>query len=188
MKRLAAILFVLMLGILPATAESASTQPVRGATLHQKAEELLHWIYVGTSYDKAPVPKIRFVDDLEQRYRNILETQGFVDEAGKFARRVSGLYVPPEKTIYLKSDWTGRTRHETELLLHELIHYHQHLARRIYKCTKDWEYWALREASFLMTQNATYGQDVDEIDREYEKVKCIPPTDKHLDYWSAGIR
>jgi hypothetical protein len=49
-------------------------------------------------------------------------------------RHVLGVYVDRTRTIYLPEDWTGRSPAETSVLVHELVHYLQHLDMRAYDC------------------------------------------------------
>ena len=63
MKPLAMAVVVLMLGILPAAAESASTQPIRGPELYAMALEMIEWIAQRTEYTSNGVPRIVFVDN-----------------------------------------------------------------------------------------------------------------------------
>ena len=62
MKRFAATVVILMLGILPATAENVTTEPVRGADLDAMVREVLDWIAQNPEYSVSGSPDVVFVD------------------------------------------------------------------------------------------------------------------------------
>ena len=64
MKRFDATLIILMLGILPAAAESVSTQPVRAAALDAMVREILEWINEHTEFSVSAPPEIVFHDQI----------------------------------------------------------------------------------------------------------------------------
>ena len=122
MKRLAIAVVVLMLSILPAAAESASTQPIRGPELYAMALEMIEWIAQRTEYTSNGVPRIVFVDNFDATIAEYeLKREGAVDDDYKF----TGSYNSLTKSVYLRDDWGGHTRKNLDTLVHELVHYAQ---------------------------------------------------------------
>ena len=154
-----------------AAAESVEPgPPLRGEALHQKAKEILHWLYTETIYGQAPVPKIEFVDNVDERYSVQAAQFGLIDDTSDKNLFVEGLYVHRERTVYLRTEWTGRTEEEIVLLVHELAHYLQLRARKKFPCMKSYEYDAIR----LSIRYIGFW-DFTKLDRLFELDSCIPP-------------
>ena len=137
MKRLAAILVILVFGILPAASESLSTQPVRGAELDAMAREILEWIILNTEeYLPSGSPRIVFVDNFQAAIvENELKSSGRVDADYEF----HGSYKPNTKTVYLLDRWSGNTPIDWADLVHELVHYVQYETSKRFECREDRE-------------------------------------------------
>ena len=141
MKRLAVAIVILMLGILPATAESVSTQPVRVAELDAMVREVLEWINRNTVYPVSGSPKIVFLDqtDIDIEEENVKREGNYTewDEGSDF--EFSGAYEPITKTVYLSFEWSGHTAGDWGILVHELVHYVQDTVGKKFECREDRE-------------------------------------------------
>ena len=135
MKRLAFALVILMLGILPAAAESTSTEPIRGAKLDAMVREILEWIIRNTEeYLPSGSPRIIFVDTFDPVIAEYeLKRKGSVDADYEF----HGLYNSNSKTGYLRDDWSGHSPNDWFTLAHELVHYAQDGADKKFECHED---------------------------------------------------
>jgi len=69
------------------------------------------------------------------QYRNMNAASG-TDAIAMYDRRT--------KTIYLRSDWSGKSPAETSALLHEVVHHLQHMASLRYRCPAEREALAYR--------------------------------------------
>lgn len=54
-------------------------------------------------------------------------------------RTVIATYDSLSNTVYLPEDWEGRTPAELSILVHEMVHHLQHLARRRHECAEAGE-------------------------------------------------
>jgi hypothetical protein len=54
-------------------------------------------------------------------------------------RGVLSMYDDSKKTIYLPEDWSGQTPAEISILIHEMVHHLQNVARLKYECPLDRE-------------------------------------------------
>ena len=133
MKRIAATIVILMLGILPVIAESTSTQPIRGAAFDAMVREEFEWITQNTDYEPSGSPEFVFVESLRG---DIRWNRG---DGTPLERDLAGRYDPATKTVYLLNEWVGGTREDWETLVHELVHYAQAKSKRHYRCRADFE-------------------------------------------------
>jgi hypothetical protein len=138
MKRLALTLVILMLGILPAAAETVSKPPVRGAELDAMVREILEWITQNTKYAPGGSPDIVFVEEISTRVEK--DSTSRTDGAPpKFIGVKIALYDPTAKRILLQHDWFGHTPSDWSTLAHELVHYAQVESGRRYRCHAEVE-------------------------------------------------
>jgi hypothetical protein len=52
---------------------------------------------------------------------------------------IEALYLTTDQTIYLPLGWTGSTPRELSILVHELVHYLQHLSGMKFACAEELE-------------------------------------------------
>ena len=141
MKRLAIAVVVLMLGILPAAAETTSTEPIRGATLDAMVREVLEWIDRNTVYSTSGSPEIVFLDqtDIEIEEENFKHEGNNTASAEGSVIKFNGSYDPITKAVYLSSEWSGHTAGDWGILVHELVHYVQDTVGKKFECREDGE-------------------------------------------------
>ncbi len=140
----------------PASARSASPQIVQEAlrpaeteifdynfepvgSLTALADEIAAWLSVNfelPAVDKPP--RIEFASPVRinaLRYRGIIKGQMTQDLAAPNAgRQTVAIYIDDTSTIYLPSGWTGKTPAETSMLVHEMVHHIQNIARIKHDC------------------------------------------------------
>lgn len=90
------------------------------------------------------LPKISFIPVskmVELRYKSLLSAQLVTANVpGKPGQRdVVSIYDDAKKTIYLREDWTGNTVSDFSILVHELVHHLQNLARLKFECPQERE-------------------------------------------------
>ena len=148
MKRLTVVVLVMMFGILPAAAQSASTEPVRGAELDAMVREILDWIIQNTEeYLPSGSPRIVFVDNFDAAIGEYeLKRKGSVDADYEF----HGFYNSYSRTVYLRDDWSGHTPNDWFTLAHELVHYAQDEADKKFACDEDKELEADVLSAYLL--------------------------------------
>ena len=125
MKRIAVFVFVLMLGILPAAADSVSTESIRGSALDAMVREVLEWLNERTEYSVSGAPEVLFLDNFDAAIREYeVNRRGGLTAWDKGdVYKFSGAYDPYTKTVLLREDWGGHTIREWATLVHELVHY-----------------------------------------------------------------
>ena len=157
--------------------------PLRGEALHQKAGEILQWIGQNTDYAIEAVPKIKFTFNVREIYLAQLADFDVTDEAAVlFAYKADGVYSIKEQAVYLTAMWTGRTNDHVRLLSHELVHYLQFAARKIFPCMKDYEDEADRISFLLQNSGRSNLLATALFNRRYKISPCFPPSDT-LSIW-----
>lgn len=115
-------------------------------------------------------PGIEFVAPMQlvaMRYKVILPTDGredlILDPAVTAAlhRGVTAVYNDTLRTIFLSNGWTGTTAAEQSILVHELVHHLQNLAREKFNCPEAREKLAYR------AQNAWLERSGTNLEREF---------------------
>ena len=127
MKRLAIAIVILILGTLPAAAESVSTYPVRGAKLDAMVGEILDWVEQHMEPAVESPPKIVFVEKIGHLLEKLNHEYGDDTQWDPSTMSV-GFYDPNIQTVYLRDDWFGRMELDIEILAHELVHYTRHMS------------------------------------------------------------
>ena len=87
-------------------------------------------------------PKVEFVTSakivaLRHSGSDEHKTQSVALQPGQ--RETLSIYNNDTKTIYLRSDWTGRTPADLSILVHEMVHHIQNLAQLKYSCVEERE-------------------------------------------------
>ena len=125
------------------TAKSPAVQPQAEAV--RTAEALLDEIgtWLASNFDLAAAadrPAIAFVSNSKlamMRATDRAFSQGFTQDAGSdepASRRVVALYDNNLKTIFLSDDWAGKSPANQSILVHEMVHHLQNLARQKFEC------------------------------------------------------
>lgn len=103
------------------------------------AAEIAAWLSVNfelPAVDKPP--HIEFASPVRinaLRYRGLINGQVSQDLASRnSAGQTVAIYVDKTFTIYLPSGWTGTTPAETSMLVHEMVHHIQNVARIRHDC------------------------------------------------------
>ena len=145
MKHLVVIVVILMLGILPTTAQDVS-QPVRGAELDAMVREMIEWINKFMEYAVSGAPEIIFVDrDEAAVIEDRIRRQGDLTAwHGKGADYIfGGMYDPTTTTVLRRDDWVGFALEDLAMLVHELVHFAQNEAGAKFECAEDEELEAI---------------------------------------------
>ncbi len=177
MKRLAAILVIMILGTLPAAAENVTTYPVRGATLDLMVREILEWLNERTEYSVSSAPNIVFLDNFNVA---IAEHERRREESVDVGFKFRGSYNHHSKTVYLRNDWNGHARKDWVVLVHELVHHAQVEARKRFECLEDEELEAIvLSVNFL---NHKFGDPLPHMAGKIrtareEQTTCAPPSE-----------
>lgn len=85
----------------------------------------------------AILPQVKFVSAeaiAERRYRAFLGASGPPASAPEAGRITVAVYDLTEATIYLPQNWTGNTPAEVSVLVHEVVHHLQHMAKTKFEC------------------------------------------------------
>ena len=80
------------------------------------------------------VPRIEFIQPASMayvRYRGSVGNQAIPLDMG---RDIVAVYDDAKRTIYLPQGWTGVTRADQSLLVHEMVHHLQNLGNLKYAC------------------------------------------------------
>jgi len=100
-------------------------------------------VWLSASFDLPAVydsPRIEFVSAAQmsaQRYKALLpaERAGIANALGDNAGSDTvALYNDDTKTIYLPDGWAGRTPAELSVLVHEMVHHLQNIAKLTQEC------------------------------------------------------
>ncbi len=84
-------------------------------------------------YDFPRIERISSTEMAEVFYRSVpadLHAKMSIDDM----QPVFSLYNNETRTIYLRSDWTGRTAADLSLLVHEMVHHLQNLSAPTFQC------------------------------------------------------
>jgi hypothetical protein len=113
-------------------------------------------------------PAIVFVSKTKlatMRAKDRAPSQGVIQEAGinePAQRRVVALYDNNLKTIFLPDDWVGNSPSDQSILVHEMVHHLQNLARLKFECPMA------REKAAYMAQDKWLGQFGMSLETEFE--------------------
>ena len=101
------------------------------------------WLTANFGLPAVPInPKVEFVTSakivaLRRGDSDDAKTQSVTLQPGQ--RETLSIYDNDTKTIYLRSDWTGRTPADLSILVHEMVHHIQNLAQLKYSCVEERE-------------------------------------------------
>ena len=117
------------------------SRPWSDATTQQTLiRELIQWLSstVGLPMVR-DLPRIAHADPAAistVRYRTLLAAQQAAAPSTPqyVSRQTVAVYVDDEQTIYLPSDFTGRTAEDLSVLVHELVHHIQNVAGLRHEC------------------------------------------------------
>jgi hypothetical protein len=103
------------------------------------AAEIAAWLSVNFELPAVDrPPRIEFASPIRinaLRYRGLIKGQTSQDLAlPNSAGQTVAIYVDKTFTIYLPSGWTGTTPAETSMLVHEMVHHIQNVARIKHDC------------------------------------------------------
>lgn len=142
----------------PASAWSASPQTIMQEALRPAATEIFDYdfepttgslttlageiaVWLSVNFELPAVdkpPRIEFASPVRinaLRYRGIIKGQMSQDLAAPNAgSQTVAIYLDDTFTIYLPSGWTGKTPAETSMLVHEMVHHIQNVARIKHDC------------------------------------------------------
>lgn len=134
----------MLLAAIPASAASAA-EPVQfraavALTAERLASEVADWL--ASNFDLPPAsekPAIAFVSNLKleelRRQDSALQLDGTVAKAGKVdPGETAALYDHGKRTIFLSDDWTGTSPADQSLLVHEMVHHMQNMAKLTFEC------------------------------------------------------
>ncbi len=83
------------------------------------------------------LPDVKFVSATaitERRHRAFLGAGGPPASAPDTGRTTVAIYELTEATIYLPADWSGTTPAEVSVLVHEMVHHLQNVAKTKFEC------------------------------------------------------
>ena len=101
-------------------------------------------VWLSASFDLPAlyeVPRVEFVSATQmtaQRYKPLLPAERADSVHGDQAGTVA-LYNDDTKTIYLPHGWAGRTPAELSVLVHEMVHHLQNIAKLTHECPQERE-------------------------------------------------
>ena len=123
----------------------AESQPSAIRPTQASLTEIVRWL--SENFDLPPIydhPRVEFVSPIQlvrMRYNSLLSdwshvTIGGNDPAAQTAYQpeVVALYNDTTKTIFLANGWSGKTPAERSILVHEMVHHLQNLAKLKYEC------------------------------------------------------
>lgn len=132
------------------SAESVSSAADRATAMF---DEIAGWL--ASNYDLPPTrsaPRIAFASPLELmklRAADRAQWQGFkYDDDPATQRNVVAVYDNVTTTVYLPLNWTGTTPADQSVLVHEVVHHLQNVARLKFECP------AAREKTAYLAQDA----------------------------------
>ena len=84
------------------------------------------------------------------------------------------LYVPAERRIYLRNDWSAKSFDDLSILLHEFVHHLQTIGRIEYGCDPEIELpaYQIQEAFYQAHQRKPDGHVPSNFTR-YTRYSCI---------------
>jgi hypothetical protein len=88
--------------------------------------------------------------------------------------RTKGAYVPAERRIYLRDDWSAENFDDLAILMHEFVHHLQTLGKLNYPCEREIELpaYALQE-EFYKAHNRRPGKHVPSRFTRFIRYSCI---------------
>jgi hypothetical protein len=96
--------------------------------------------WLASNFDLEPtatLPKVKYISATsiaERRNRAFLGAGGTAASPPDPGRSTVAIYELSEATIYLPADWTGRTPAEVSVLVHEMVHHLQNVAKAKFEC------------------------------------------------------
>ena len=126
-------------------------------------------VWLSASFDLPAIyesPRIEFVSAAQmtaQRYKSILPAErADVTQGDKAGSDTVALYNDDTKTIYLPDGWAGRTPAELSVLVHEMVHHLQNVAKLTHECPQQREKLAYKAQDKWL---ALFGTS---LEREFE--------------------
>jgi hypothetical protein len=134
--------------------------------------EIAAWLTANFDLPASPEePRIEFAPPLKiaaMRYKGMLPLSWREDSIRDPATQTLGLrdvvavYRDDSRTIYLNEHWTGATPAEVSVLVHEMVHHIQNVARLKYDCP------AAREKPAYLAQNEWLKRHGSDLESEFE--------------------
>jgi hypothetical protein len=134
--------------------------------------EIMSWL--ASNFDlpaTTDLPRVEFAPPMKiaaMRYKGMLPLSWREDSIRDPATQAVGLrdvvavYRDDSRTIYLNECWTGATPAEVSVLVHEMVHHIQNMARLKYDCP------AAREKPAYLAQNEWLGRHGSDLESEFE--------------------
>ena len=126
-------------------------------------------VWLSASFDLPAIyesPRIEFVSAAQmtaQRYKSIFPAErADVTQGDKAGSNTVALYNDDTKTIYLPDGWAGRTPAELSVLVHEMVHHLQNVAKLTHECPQQREKLAYKAQDKWL---ALFGTS---LEREFE--------------------
>ena len=126
-------------------------------------------VWLSASFDLPAVyesPRVEFVSPAQMaahRYKPLLPAGRANNTQGDKARSDTvALYNDDTKTIYLPDGWAGRTPAELSILVHEMVHHLQNIAKLTHECPQQREKLAYKAQDKWL---ALFGTS---LEREFE--------------------
>ena len=126
-------------------------------------------VWLSASFDLPAIydfPRVEFVSAAQmtaQRYKSILPAErADAAQGDKAGSDTVALYNDDTKTIYLSDGWAGRTPAELSVLVHEMVHHLQNIAKLTHECPQQREKLAYKAQDKWL---ALFGTS---LEREFE--------------------
>ena len=125
------------------TEPSATVANDSSALPHVRASDslltsIVTWLSTNFELEPTPLlPQVKYVSAsaiTERRNRAFLGASGQPASPPDAGRTTVAVYDHGEATIYLPADWTGNTPSELSVLVHEMVHHLQSVARTKFEC------------------------------------------------------
>jgi hypothetical protein len=116
---------------------AGNAKPSKRAS-NEQLTSIIAWLT--DNFELAPtttLPNVKFVSATaitERRHRAFLGAGGPPASAPDTGRTTVAIYELSEATIYLPADWSGTTPAEVSVLVHEMVHHLQNVAKTKFEC------------------------------------------------------
>ena len=98
-------------------------------------------VWLSTSFDLPALyepPRVEFLSAAQmvaQRYKPLIPAERAINAQGdKGSSGIVAVYNDDTRTIYLPDGWAGRTPAELSILVHEMVHHLQNIAKLRHEC------------------------------------------------------